>query len=133
MIINLLYPWKRNTIQESEARYFQYKKKNHNIDDIITNSRYIWTLFEMVHIILTILLIKGMESLSSRRLLRDHFKIMWKGMLASYKSSGKQINYIKIASAQGKNGYNLLKNDIEIGREIVTQPRKRNNEGRNPI
>lgn len=27
MIINLLYPWKRNTIQESEARYFQYKKK----------------------------------------------------------------------------------------------------------
>lgn len=59
---------------------------------------------------------------------------MWKDMLASYKSSGKQINYVtKIASAQGKNGYNLLKNDIEIGREIVTQPRRRNNEGRNPI
>lgn len=54
---------------------------------------------------------------------------MWRDTLASYKSSGKQVNYVtKTASAQGKNGYKLLKNDIKIGRDILTQPPRRNNE-----
>lgn len=46
----------------------------------------------------------------------------------------ENINYVaKIASAQGKNGYKLLKNDIKIRREILTQPPGRKNEGKNPI
>lgn len=52
--------------------------------------------------IYAILFIKGMESLFSRRLLREHFKIIWKDMLGSYKSSGKQINYIRKVNTRKK-------------------------------
>lgn len=113
-----------------EARYFQLKKKR-NIEDIITSS----SIYEhdLVHIILTILFIKGTEHLFSRRLFREHFKIIWRDVLASYRSSGKQINYIRKKSTQEKKVYKLLKNDIKSGTESLTPLPRRNNKGRNPI
>lgn len=81
----------------------------------------------------SVLFIKGTESLFSRKLLRDHFKIIWGDMLASYKSSGKQINYIRKKSTQGKKIYKLLMKNIKSGTENPTTLPKRNNKGRNPI
>lgn len=114
-----------------EARYFQLKKEKYWWH--YYKLKYIWTWLEMVHIILTILFIKGAESLSSRRLLREHFKIIWRDVLASYRSSRKQISYIRKKSTQEKKVYKWLKNDIKSGTESLTPLPGRNNKGRNPI